>query len=204
VVAWTRDTRTPLARRAAALQALADRGTPAAVERLAAVGDAEVYLNWAAIEALGRVRDEAARPYLLATLRHDDARRANAAVRALAQHAGVGAVAPLAAFIRANRARPDGYGEMLRGSAVQELGRIGDAAAMPVLLEELGRVGASGWSFDYGRVLIEAMRQVPGLGGREAVRDYARRIMAACPAAPLGRHCFERAAAEALAAASDL
>ena len=198
------NTTIPLPRRKQDVQRLARARNDAAKAALMALGDAHLYLNRYAVEALGNYRDADTRRYLQEKLREPDALVVCAAVRALARSAGAGAVPDIAAVIRNNRRRADGHDEMVCQAAAETLGHIASARAVPVLAEELLRSEEPGWSKEYGSAVIVALKNIGAPEGRAAMLAYADRLEARLPDDPLARAYFEAKIREARAAAEDM
>ena len=118
------NTGVPLQHRTEDINRLARAGNATSKGALMAVGDARLYLNSTAVEALGAYRDEETRRYLAGKLQDPDARMVRAAVRALASSAGVDAIPFLVAAIEDNWRRADGHELLVRTAAVEELGAI--------------------------------------------------------------------------------
>ncbi len=198
------NTSIPLRQRTEDIRLLAQARNETSKQALMALGDARLYLNRKAVEALGAYRDAEVQRYLTLKLHDADSLVVCAAIRALARSTGAGAVRDLADVIRRNRRRDDGHDEMVREAAVETLGQIGSSQAVPVLAEELARSEEPGWSMEYGSALTTALRAMPGPDSREAIVAYADRLSARIPDDPLARAYFETKIREAREAAETM
>jgi HEAT repeat protein len=215
-----KDTSRPLSQRAAGIRALAAAGDADSIGVLSALGDEGCYLSWVAVEALGSVSQPALKTsiveYLKGKLSDDDPRVAEAAIRAYGRLAGEDAVSSIAAAIRRNRSRADGYGEIVNAVAARTLGTIGSSAAVPILASELSRAnsGASGaprrgarnrnsgaWDFEYGSQLVAALGRIDAAEARRAIGTYAAWMSSHLPQDPMARRYVERKIDEARRAA---
>lgn len=201
MLAAARDTSRPIEERESALIELSLRKDAAALNALKAVGDARVYLNFVAVEAIGNFRrsseQSSAAAYLQSKLKDSDAQVAGAAIRAYAQLSSEASVSELADSLQANRVRPDGHQETVCTAAVLALRDIASPAAVPALLSELQRVDEKGWSLEYGSRVLEALKPIATPDGRSAAAAYASRLAARIPADKLARAYYEEKIAEA-------
>jgi hypothetical protein len=169
------------------------------------IADAELYLRYTAMQALGSVRNENLAPriaaYLEGNLNHSDAQVADAAIRGYALLRRQAAVSSLAKALDGNRSRPDGYGQELCTTIVQMMKTHGDANAAPHLVRELDRVGPGKWGIAYGSEVIAALAVFKTPAARAAANAYADRLTAELPDDPLARRYYETCIAEARAAA---
>lgn len=191
------DTRIPFAQRTAELQALGRKGDTASQKTLMSVGDAPVYANRYAVEALGQCRGPEVRAYLAGKLNDPDALLAMAAIRALEQVAAGAAIPALTAALVENRERPDGHQEMVCTEAVKALGLTASAQAAPALIAELQRADQPGWSLEYGSAVIAALRNMDSTEGVKSVAVYADVLSAHRPEERMARAYYERKIAEA-------
>lgn len=200
-----KDTTRPLSQRAARVRALAATGDADSIGVLTALGDEGCYLSWVAVEALGSVTQPSLKDvivdYLKGKLSDDDPRVAEAAIRAYGSLAGEEAVSSIAAAIRGNRSRADGYGEIVNAVAARTLGAIGSRAAVPILAAELSRAGSGAWDFEYGSQLVAALGQIDAAGARRAIGTYAAWMSSHLPQDPMARRYMERKIDEARRAA---
>jgi hypothetical protein len=200
-VADLKDTLRPLEEREAEVAAMGCKGDAESVTVLMAMGDQRVYLNWAAVKALGSVSNAALKPavaeYLGRRLESGDSRIACESARSLARLKGAEAVPELAAALLRNRQRADGHQEIVCSAIVKTLEEICSPAAVPALSAELARSEEQGWSLEYGSKVVLALRQIRTPEGDTAMLAYADRLEARRPADPLARKYFEEKIAEA-------
>jgi hypothetical protein len=200
-----KDTSRPLSQRAARVRSLATDGDADSVEVLTRLGDEGCYLSWVAVEALGSVSQPALKvsiaEYLKGKLSDDDPRVAEAAIRAYGRLAGEDAVSSIAAAIRGNRSREDGYGEIVNAVAARTLGSIGSRAAVPILAAELSRAGSGAWDFEYGSQLVAALGRIDAAEARRAIGRYLAWMSSHLPRDPMARRYVERKIDEARRAA---
>jgi hypothetical protein len=200
-LARVRDTGLPLEERQKELIEISRRKDAAALGILRAVGDARVYLNHAAVEAVGNLEESPEKPaacaYLQSKLSDADSQIACAAIRGYTRLMGDAAVQELAAVLRNNRARPDGHQELVCTAAVKALQDICSPAAVPALIAELARSGERGWSLEYGSTIVSALRRIQAPEGGAAVLAYADRLQARRPADPLAGRYYDEKIAEA-------
>ncbi|MBN1808087.1 MAG: HEAT repeat domain-containing protein [Planctomycetes bacterium] len=202
------DVSIPLSARTARIRELAARGDGVSIRILMDLGDADVYLSAAAVEALGTVRSPGAKAtvtdYLRGKLGSTDLKVLSAAIKGLGNLAGDSAIPELERIIRENRVRPDGYEQMVLIAAVETLQHIGIPECTPILVEELGRSEDKGWSLAYGSVLVEALKQIRTPEGKTALLAYADRLAERRPDDPLaGRHYDDKVAEARAAAGAD-
>jgi hypothetical protein len=201
VLARVQDTRLPVEERQKELIEISHRKDAAALRILKAVGDARVYLNHAAVEAVGNFEESPEKPaacaYLQSKLSDSDSQLACAAIRGYIRLTGNAAVPELAAVLRNNRARPDGHQEIVCSAAVKALQETGSPLVVPVLATELARSEERGWSLEYGSRIVQALRQIRTPEGDAAVLAYASRLEARRPADPLAGKYFDEKIAEA-------
>jgi HEAT repeat protein len=202
---WAADTKIPLKQRRQAVIELAKRGDKQAVDRLKTIADAPLYLRYAAMQALGSVKNKAFTPqiasYLGGHLTHPDSQVADAAIRGLAALKGPGAVPALAKALTGNRKRPDGYEQELCTTIVHMMKAHGDKTAVPHLVKELHQVAKGKWGIGYGAEVIAALAAFKTPQAREAAGAYADRLTAEIPDDPLAKRYYETCIAEARAVA---
>ena len=203
------DAAIPLGQRRAMLRALAARGGAAAVKVLMNVGDGEAYLRWAAVRALGGLRDgrwrSTAETYLRGKLVDADSRTAEAAMAAYGELAGARSVGALAATLSGARGRADGLGPLVAGAGVAALERIATPAAARALAHELGYARQpQSWDYEYGSRVVAALARIGEAAGRSALLAYAALLGHQLPADPMARSYLQTKIAEAIAAASQL
>ncbi len=186
---WFEDTRRPLTQRAAAIAALARAGDADALQRLRALADGRVYLSFKAVEALGAFRDPSPPAgYLASKLGDGDPRVAKAAIRALERRSGPAAVASIAASLKRNVGRTDGFTDLINAEAVRTLTKMGPpAAAVPALIAELARVQSEGTNLDYGSLIVAALGGTNTPSARGAINAYAAWLSSGIPDDALAR-----------------
>jgi HEAT repeat protein len=199
-----RDSSIPVEERRAEIASLAERGDEPSVRVLMDLGDDHTYLNWAAVEALGRTGSNEVIRYLRGKLTHPDPRVLCSAVKGLARAAGTASVRDVAEVLERNRERPDGCEDMVCSTCVGALGEIGSAKAIPALRRELeGTVGTS-LHYEYGSAVVAALRAIGDSAAGPVLAAYARRLARAREEMsdnPLGREYMEAKISEALGAA---
>lgn len=199
------DASVPLTERKEEIGRLAEKGDDEAIEALMALGDSDSYLNFAAVEALGNIKNAAGKQrivnYLSGKLAAQDLKVLSAAIRSYGELRGGQAVPELAELIRRNRVREDGFEYMVLTAAVRTLRRIGSRDAVPILSEELERSEQKGWSLEYGSELVEALDAIGSEESRKALLAYAERLSARVPDDPLAGTYFRQKISEAEAAA---
>ena len=201
------DASVPVARRLAALDELARKGDRASAETLMAVGDEITYLNYAAVEALGKVKTAEVAEYLAGKLADPDSRVLCAAVRSLAAVDGEKAVAPISRVLQANRSRPDGHHDDVCGACVEALGAIGSSRAIPALAAEFEQTFGVTLRHDYGSKLVKALKQIGDPAARPALLAYAERLAkeeAGMADNPMGQSYLQAKVKEARDAAESL
>jgi HEAT repeat protein len=203
-----KDDKTPVPERKMKMEELAAKGDETSVRTLMALGDEETYLNFAAVEVLGKVRNPALRTtladYFRGKLGAQDLKVLSAAITSYGRLMGHDAVAALAEVIRNNRVRGDGFETMVLTAAVETLGQISSAAAAPVLIEELERSEEKGWSLEYGSAVVEALGRLNTAEGNAALLAYAARLEARRPNDPLAGAYFDGKIAETRRAAGKM
>lgn len=201
VLAGVRDVSRPVEERKKVLFDISRRKDAKALSILKAVGDARVYLNFVAVEAIGNFAKSSEKPiaaaYLKSKLSDYDAQIACAAIRAYAQLTGVDAIPELASVLPKNRVRADGYQETVCTAAVKALQNICATTAVPALLAELERSEDKGWSMEYGSCVLAALQPIRTLEGCAGAAAYADRLSARIPEDKLAKAYYEKKIIEA-------
>ena len=179
-----RDPRIPLNERLGELARLGRKRDEASAKTLMAVGDARMYVNRYAVEALGGDRSPEVRTYLSGKLWDPDSMMACAAIRALGRSAGAEAVPALEEALLKNRERPDGHDELVCTAAVETLGLVGSDTAVPALSRELDRSEGKDWNLEYGSAVVKALTQLNNAPGLQAISAYADRLSSRLPQDP--------------------
>jgi hypothetical protein len=180
-VARLADTRVPLAERRAELERLAVADDALGQEVLMRVADQATYLNWAAVEALGRCRGDAVETFLKDKLHAADARLATYAVRSYTAVAGDRAVPELLIVLARSRTREDGFAAAVQTAAVQALAGSRQPTVASSLAAELGRAGEPGWDLEYGSALVEALAKTGDASARPPLQAYVAYLAARTP-----------------------
>lgn len=205
VIAFLKDTSNPLEKREKFITDLARRGDADALRALKATADAEIYLNWAAVKAMGDIRDsrlqDEAAAFLAAKFRDPDSRIVCESIRSYGKLRGEQAVEEIVEAIKANRVRPDGHQDIVANAGVKLLGEIASPKAFPFLKEETGRATETNWNLEYGSEIIRAMKNIAIPEARNAMLAYADLLSARIPEDPLAKKYFEDKIAEAKASA---
>lgn len=202
-VAFLNDTSIPLTERRKAIEDMSRRGGDGAFEALKAAAEARIYLNWAAVKALGDLEDAGLRDRAVEFLRKKtcdpDMRVACEAIRGYGRLLGEQAVPVVAASIVKNRNRPDGHGDIVAGTAVGVLGEIGSPEAVPVLVAELERSEVVTGDLEYGSEVIRALERTGTTEARRAIAAYADDLEERMPDDRLAGSYYETKIAEARA-----
>ena len=175
------DTARPIEERLAQITELGARSDEQSMLTLMALGNASTYVNYAAIEALGSVRQPEVIAYLRNKLSDPDARIIASAVRSYGQLLGDDAVPDLLGVIQANQMRPDGFEQSIRTQAVETLGEIGSDHATPTLVAELGHAGDPAWDLEYGSTVVLALRHIGDPAATPGLDRYAAQLTARLP-----------------------
>lgn len=204
-VAWFKNPSIPLKTRQAEIRNLATQADSRAQQTLMSIGNAEIYLNREAVEALGAFAQspdkQAVAAYLREKMGSQDSQMACAAANGYARLMGDEGVAELAMALNHNRERPDGHQELVQTSIVIALGEMASATAVEPLKAELGRSDDSDWRMDYGSEVVKALRRLATEDGRKAMLAYADRLAARIPSEPMAKQYFEAKISEARTAA---
>ena len=178
------DAAVPVAQRLKELEELAAKGDALSVAVLKAVGDAPTYLNYAAVEALGKAPASGVTDYLAKKLSDPDSRIICAAVKSLAEEEGAKAVPEIGAVLKANRSRPDGHQDLVCGTCVETLGVLGAAVAVPLLAAELKETVGVTLQYAYGSQVVQALKKIGDPAGQPSLLAYADRLAADAKAKP--------------------
>jgi hypothetical protein len=183
---------------------IAASSDPSSIDLLEALGSAQVYLSFEAVEALGSARaaTQARRPevaeYLRAKLDSADAVMACAAVRGLSRLEGADAVPSLIKLLEGRR---EGYEEMVEAAVVDALGDIGSPQAVATLVGQLARSEEPGFNLEQGSRIVRALGRINADGTASAAGAYAERLAARVPEDPLAKPYMESKLTEAQALA---
>jgi len=201
IVAAARDTQRPLEERQRMITEISQRKDAEALDVLKQVAEARVYLNFAAVEAMGNFRESpqhpAAAAYVRSRMSDPDSKIACAATRAFARLEGADAIPELGMTIEENRERPDGHDEIVCTTTLEALRDICSPSSAPILIEELERSEERGWNLEYGSTVLSALRVAQTEEGRKAAAAYAERLSDRIPEDKMARAYFEKKIAEA-------
>lgn len=199
-VEYYSNTQVPFEQRLKTIQELGKKTDPASRALLVAIGDAPIYANRYAVEALGSFHDNATHAYLESKLSSSDALMVCAAVRALGQWAAA-SIPAYEQVLEQNQTRPDGHELIVCKEVVTMLGLTASPQAAPALIHELSRADSPTWDLSYGSAIIAAIRNIGSKEARKAVGVYADLLVSKLPSEPMARKAFEDKIAEARAVA---
>ncbi len=205
-VNWLQDASRPIAERRMRITALAKIDVPEAGQWLMQMGNQRFYLNWAAVEELGRTRHDplTVSSYLTAKLKHADFRIAAAAAKALANFSKQAALTSLHSALTSNRLRLDGHGNLVCLQIVQSLGELASAHSIPALARELARAQELGWDLEYGSTIVSALEKIGGPASAQTIETYARLLESQRPDDPLAGAEFDQRIQAARASAAKI
>jgi HEAT repeat protein len=176
-VARCKDTRIPLLDRIADIKRFGKQGDAQAAATLMAIGNEHTYLNWAAVNALGDVRQPGVADYLRKKSSAEDARIVAAAVQALARLEGAASVSYIAGVLAANHKRPDGHQDIVCFACVGALVSTGSAKALAPLGKELSEtVGHTALQHNYGSHVVKALQTIGDKNAVPLLTAYADRL----------------------------
>ena len=207
ILASLADAATPEEGRRARIRALAAAGDERSVRALMAAGDADLYLNFAAVEALGSVTNPAVADYLAGKTHDRDPRVISAAVRGLASLRGAEAVDVIAKVLADNRRRPDGYEDVVCAACVDAFGTTRAPGAIATLAEELAETVGKTLDYDYGSKVVAALRSIGDAAAVPALKAYVARLQASQAAMadnPMGQQYLDTKIKESQEAAERL
>jgi len=157
---------------------LGRRGGPDAISKLMALGNADTYFNFAAVNALATLPTPAVAAYLEAKCFHADPRMVSAAVSSLAKVEGAAAVPKIADVLERNRIRDDGFQDLICAQCVNTLKELDVSSALPVLVLELEKTVGVSLQYEYGSAVVSAMGKIGDPAGLAALEAYAERLKA--------------------------
>ena len=170
------DASVPVTTRLAELADLAKKGDAASAPFLMVLGNEHTYLNYAAVQALGSVKAADVTEYLTGKLADPDPRVVCAAVKSLVRQRGEAAVEDLAATVKANRRRPDGFEDTVCAACAEALGDTRSAKAVPVLEAELKETVGVTLQYEYGSQVVKALAATGRMEARPVLLAYAERL----------------------------
>jgi hypothetical protein len=188
------DASIPVSQRMAEIDQLGQRGDAAAVQILMTLGDTYTYLNFAAVEALGRVKTPEVARYLAGKTSDKDPKIVAGAMQSLAQVQGAEGIPVIAATLAANRQRPDGFQDTVCAAGVKALGEIGSPKAIPALAEEFEKTVGKTLQHEYGSQVVAAFKAIGDPAGVPALEAYAHRLQTqrdGMDKNPMGQHYLE-------------
>ena len=201
------DASVSVTKRLAELTDLANKGDAGSAAVLMALGDEHTYLNYAAVQALGSVKAAGVAAYLVGKLADPDPRVVCAAVKSLVRQRGEAAVGDIAATVKANRQRPDGFEDTVCAACAEALGEMRSAKAIPVLEAELRETVGVTLQHEYGSQVVKALAATGRMEARPVLLAYAERLSRDLPKYddnPMGKRYIEGKIAEARQAADGL
>ncbi len=171
------DTRIPLKQREANIRALARRGDREAVQILMAVADQNVYLNRAAVVALGKLNMPEVAQYLRSRLQevqtHDVALLLQC-IETTGLLLGREALGDIAAVLEAVRQRDDGHAVAIGVACVRALGDIAQPEAVQLLGKELAYVRTQPRvNLSYGAEIVQACAKIGDPDAADMLTGYA-------------------------------
>jgi HEAT repeat protein len=193
-VARFADASIPVSQRMSEIDQLGQRGDAESVQTLMQLGDTYTYLNFQAIEALGRVKTAEVARYLAGKTHDKDPKIVAGAMQSLAQVQGAEGIPVIAATIAANRQRPDGFQDTVCAAGVKALGEIGSPQAIPALAEEFEKTVGKTLQHEYGSQVVAAFKAIGDPAGVPALEAYAQRLQTqrdAMAKNPMGQHYLE-------------
>jgi hypothetical protein len=164
--------------RFAEIRQLAQAGDGKAACALMVIGDEGSVFSAPAVAGLGRSRAPGIAGYLKEKLTNPDPQVVAAAARSLAQTGGADAVPAIAAALRQNRTRPDGFEDTVCTACVEALGATGSPLAVPPLAEELQETVGRSLQHEYGSAVVAALRRIGHPSAGPALLSYAEKLRA--------------------------
>ena len=203
-----KDTRIPLEQREAEIRALAKRGDDEAVSILMALADQYVYLNRAAIEALGTIPKPEVVAYLksrLGDVNTHDVTLLCECIRSAGKILDGDAVAEVGKVMAAARKREDGHAGPIGEVCIQTLGGLRRPEAVPWLKDELDHMCAQErLDLAHGSEIVKAYAEIGDRRAGEILGDYADFLEERKPEEPMPRRYYEEKILEAREAAQKL
>ena len=196
-----RDTGISLDQREEEIRRLAKRGDRDAVLVLMAVADQYIYLNRAAVEALGTIRKPEVVAYVrsrLADVNTHDVTLLCECIRSAGNLLGDEAVAEVGTVMRAARKREDGHAGAIREVCIQTLGRLRKSEAVPLLKEELDHMcGQKRLDLAHGSEIVKAYAEIGDKRAADILAGYAGFLEHRLPDEPMPRRYYEEKIREA-------
>ncbi len=202
IISFLEDVKNPLPKRKWVIEAIAKRNDKDALDKLKAIANASIYLNWKAVKALGELKDPILRSeaasFLVTKFGERNVRVACAAMEVYSRLKGAEAVEPIQNAIISSRDRPDGYHFRIAETGVELLGNIASPETIPFLLKESLNLGDN---LEYGSVIVKALQNISTDEARDAILVYANDLRSQIPDDPLAKGYFEEKISEAEACA---
>lgn len=204
-IRYFKDTTIAIEIRREELKRLARKADDQTLQILTTLGNERIYLNGAAVEALGAFkaspRKAEVEAYLREKLKTTDSQLLCSAIRGYTALAGADAVPELAVVLKDNRTRPDGHHEIIRMAVAKALVETASPEGLKVLDAELQRSGEKDWTLEYGSEIISVLAGHMTDDLRKTLRSYADRLEARKPAEALAAEYFDTKIKEARDAA---
>ena len=176
IVKQLKDPQIPIADRRRELAALAARADPQAVAALQALGREDTYLNDAAVAALGGLHRSDLALYLKERTQDANPRVVAAAVTSLGQTMGGAGVEAIAATVKSNRQRPDGFENLVCAACVEALVSTKSESAIPVLGSEMAETVGKELNEDYGSQIVAAFVSLGYAAAIPHLESYRARL----------------------------
>lgn len=186
---------------------LGQQGGADAIRKLSALGNADTYFNFAALNALSAIIDPDVATYLQSKLTHSDPRMVAAAVTSLAKVQGAEAVPQIALVLERNRRRDDGFQDIVCTACVNAFKNLRASSALPALALELEKTVGVTLHYEYGSTVVSAIDEIGDPAGVGALHDYIERLRALKASNsddPKSEHYIQSKIDEALAATERL
>lgn len=166
----------PVETRMAEIKMLAEQADPESLTTLMEIGNSEIPLNHAAVEALGSIASPEVERYLEEKTRAADPHVLAAAVSSIAKVEGEKAVALITNLLVTNRQRQDSRQDVVCRACVQALGTIRSPDAVPALSEELEHTVGKRYHHDYGSMVVAAIKTLNDRRAVPALEAYEKRL----------------------------
>jgi len=200
-VARFADVQIPLEKREAEISALAARGDAEAIRILTTLASQDVYLNRAAVEALGTIRDPAVATFLrskLGDVNTHDVTLLCECIRSAGKVLGDEAVVAIGDVMRAARNRDDGHAVAVRAACIRTMGELRRVEAVPLLQDELDHLCAQKrLDLAHGSEIVKAYSLIGDARAVNSLNQYADFLDQNKPSQPEPRAYFEEKIKEA-------
>jgi hypothetical protein len=200
-VARFSDTRIPIERREADIRALAARGDGEAIRILTTLANQDVYLNRAAVEALGAIRDPAVATFLrskLGDVNTHDVTLLCECIRSAGKVLGDEAVGEIGEVMKAARNRNEGHAVAIRAVCIRTMGELRRVEAVPLLKDELDHMCAQKrLDLAHGSEIVKAYSLIGDKRAGSILTEYADFLEQHKPPEPEPRGYYEEKIKEA-------